>query len=274
MNTTTWTVTTVHSQGLGLEPSRHTVSSTCPAGCSKSVTRTLLLGSALLSFSLHAGAASAEEPAARADAEVMTRLVFVESALEREEPRMRSWFDSWIGAFAGLALGQAGVALAVTDRKVQISSTVGAIKAAIGVVGFVARPATARTAASTLRAVTATTPEGYRQKLHLAESLLQKSAQQERGRRSWLALTGSAVINLAGAAVLWIGYRDYRSGWIGLGAGVAVAQVQLWTQPRGAAVAWDAYANGRFHGPLPRPRQGPSFSLLPAANGVSLAGSF
>ncbi|MEP7124929.1 MAG: hypothetical protein ABJE95_28630 [Byssovorax sp.] len=247
-----------------------------PAPCSSTrrTTRALLLGSALLSFLLHSGAASAQEPAAHADAEVMTRLAFVESALEREEPRMRFWFDSWIGAFAGLALGQAGVALGVTDRKVQISATVGAIKATIGVVGLSARPATARTAASTLRAMTATTPEEHRRKLHLAESLLQKSAEQERGRRSWLALTGSAVINLAGAAVLWIGYRDYKSGWLGLGAGVAVAQVQLWTQPRGAAVAWDAYARGRFYGPLPRPAPGLSFSLLPAPSGVSLAGSF
>lgn len=236
--------------------------------------RRLCLCAAVLAALLGVAPVAAEALPPRVDAEVQARLSFIVGVLERDEPRMRFWFDTWTSGFAMLALAQTGVALSIDDRSTRISSVSGAIKAVIGVAGMLARPPIARTAATELRAVREASPVERRTKLALAESLLRKSADEERSRRGWPALLGAALINLAGAYVLWAGYHEDRGGWIGLGGGVVVAQVQLWSQPRGASLAWSAYASGRYLGPPPPPPAILSWSLLPSPNGLALGASF
>ncbi|MEO7327078.1 MAG: hypothetical protein ABI193_00775 [Minicystis sp.] len=233
-----------------------------------------VLGASLLGALLGAAPAFAQETPAPGDRDVSARLAFLVGVHERDEPRMRLWYDSWTSGFAALALAQTGVALGTEDRSTRISSVAGAIKATIGVVGMLVRPAVSRTAATKLRAMPEGTPEEKRAKLALAESLLQKSAVQERSRRAWPALLGAAIINLTSTYILWAGYHEYRGGWLGLGGGVVVAQVQFWTQPQGATVAWNAYARGQYQGPPPPAPSMFSWSLLPSPNGLALGGTF
>jgi hypothetical protein len=237
-------------------------------------TRGWALGASLLAGLLCVVPVAAEALPSAADREVSARLAFVVGVLERDEPRMRFWFDSWTSGFAALAVAQTGVALGMDDRSTRISAVSGAIKAAIGVAGMLARPPIARTAATTLRAMGEGSAEERRRKLVQAESLLHESADQEQSRRGWPALLGAALINLAGAYVLWAGYHEDRAGWIGFGGGVVVAQVQLWTQPKGASAAWSAYARGRYLGPPPPAPSMFSWSLLPSPSGLALGGSF
>lgn len=231
---------------------------------------------ALLTAVLCSGRARAEpaRSTATSDAEVTLRLAYLERVLERDEPRLRLWRDSWVSIFAGLALAQGGLALGATDGGVRAVSIAGGIKSALAFAGVLAAPATGRTAATRLRAEPASTPAERRAKLRLAESLLRASAGDERLRRSWIPLAAGAVLNASGACVIWALHRPVE-GWLGLGSGVVVGQIQYWSQPTGAVASWEAYAAGRFREPVPRAAPAAlRVSVIPGPGGLAIAGSF
>lgn len=226
----------------------------------------------LLAALFHTGRASAADPP---DGEVEARLAYLERALAREQGPMVTWRDGWVAAYAGFVLAQGGFALSATDGAARATAIIGAAKSTIGLVAILATPATARTAATRLEAVSARTPRERREKLRLAESLLRESAREQRFRRGWFPLVGAALVNTAGAWALWAAHRVPVTGWLGIGVGLSVGQIQYWTQPTGAAPAWDAYTRGLFRrAPARAGAAGGSLSVAPSPGGLALAGSF
>ena len=207
-----------------------------------------------------------------AGAEISARLAYVVGALEREEAPARTWSDGWTFGFAGLSLTQGALALTATDVGVRVSSVAGAIKSGLGFAARLVLPLTARSAATSLRAMREDTPEARRAKLRAAESLLARSAKEERFGRSWVPLGLGLALNLSSTFILWAGYQRAGAGWFGLASGTAVSQLQFWTQPTGAITAWDAYTRGAWGAP---PRPPPvRWSVTPAANGLAVQGAF
>lgn len=205
-----------------------------------------------------------------ADAEVTARLIFLERALEREEPAVRTWSHGWTAGYGGLVIAQAAMAMNAPDASARAASILGSAKSAVGLAARIVLPLTATSAATRLRAIPSDTPAARRAKLGAAERLLAQSAADERFGRSWVPLIIGAALNLSGAFILFRPYRATASGWFGLLSGTAVSQLQFWTQPTGAITAWSAYTRGAWRSPEPR-RPSVSWSLLPAANGF-LAG--
>jgi hypothetical protein len=215
------------------------------------------------------------------DAAVSARLAFVEGALAREEARVRTWREVWLGTFSALSLLQVGIGAATTDTDVRGASLVGGAKSLLAAGSILVVPSPILTATSSLRELGARTPEERRAKLRIAESILEKSAAEQRFRRSWLSLVAGALLNLGGAAVMWVGYKSPGSGWFGLGSGLVVGQLFYQTQPTGAISAWSAYTRSRDQGTaLPSAAslvpKAPAirWSLAPSAGGLVVQGTF
>jgi len=215
------------------------------------------------------------------DAAVSARLAYVELALLREEAPTRTWRDGWLGTFSGLSLLQVALGTATTDNAVRGTAIVGGAKSLLAAASILVVPYTPLTASSTLRGLGARTPSERRAKLQLAESLLQRSAVEERFRRSWIPLVAGALLNLGGATVMWAGYRSGGAGWFGLGSGLVVGQLYYQSQPTGAISAWAAYARVRDQGAAPPSTAslaartpGIRWSIAPSAGGVVVQGTF
>jgi hypothetical protein len=225
---------------------------------------------------LHAIAAPAlAEPAApRSDAEVEARLAWIERALDREQASGRLWYDSWVGLFGAATLAQAGIALNVNDPAARVSGIVGSVKSGIACGFMLLNPATARTAADTIRAMRADTPAERAAKLLRAETLLRTIATEQRFGRSWFPRVGGAALNTAAAWITWATTRGTAVGWIGLLSGVAVAQLNIHTQPTSAIAAWESYS--RAGSALPRldPAPPPRVSVVPMGAGLALHTTF
>lgn len=216
--------------------------------------------------------ARAQRRAALTDSEVRVRLDFIEHAMAREGPAARLWHRGWIWGYAGLTLGEGAVALAAKPSSgLRLSSAVGSAKSAVAFLSMLFSPSTASGADAELSALPEQTPEQRRAKLKLAERLLQKSA-GEQHFRSWFQPLGAALLNLAGTYVLWLGYKSYSQGWISLGSGMAVAELQYFTAPSGSMDAWEAYRAGRFASAPAAPAV--SFTIVPFGRGLAVVGAF
>jgi hypothetical protein len=214
--------------------------------------------------------ARAQPRAPLSDSEVRARLEFIEGALERDGPAARLWHRGWLWGYAGLTVGEGGVALAAKPSSgLRLGSAVGSVKSGIGFLSMLFSPSTASSADAELHAEPEQTPEERRAKLQLAEHLLKKSASEQRFR-TWFLPLGAAAVNLAGTYVLWLGYKSYSQGWISLASGMAVAELQYFTAPSGSMEAWDAYRAGRYAPPAPRV----SFTVVPFGRGLSVVGAF
>lgn len=85
------------------------------------------------------------------------------------------------------------------------------------------------------------TPQARRLRRLRAEELLHTSAKEEGFGISWVPHVAAAAVNLAGAYILFHDYKRYVPGWLSLGSGTAVAELQIVTQPTAAIGAWNRY---------------------------------
>ncbi|MFO0572035.1 MAG: hypothetical protein U0263_40810 [Polyangiaceae bacterium] len=125
------------------------------------------------------------------------------------------------------------------------------------------QPRTAITASSSTRALDASTPAARRLRLRRAEALLDQIAQEEIEGRSWVPHVAGASVNLAGSAVLWIGYGRYLSGWLNLLGGTLVTELQIATRPTAAIALSERHRPQRV-----------SLWLVPTPGGAAVGGAF
>jgi hypothetical protein len=161
--------------------------------------------------------------------------------LAQSEGAHRTWWRAWTASYAVLALGQGTFALAIQDEGLRADATVGAVKTALGLVSLLLLPQTPRWAVSSLREMDSGTPKARRLRRLRAEELLQASASEERFGISWVPHVAAAATNLAGAYILFHEYKRYVPGWLSLGSGTFVAELQILTQPTNAIGAHNRY---------------------------------
>jgi hypothetical protein len=202
------------------------------------------------------------------DAMVSRRLARIEALLEEEQPKARTWKTSWMIAYGVLTLGQGTFALLTDDDAMRAEYGVGAVKSGLGFGGLLVFPFRAAHAASDLREMPARTTAQRRRKLREAERLLEDSAADEELAAGWPGRVAASVVNLAGAYYLWLEHDEFARGWISLGTGMAVSELQIRTQPTAltqVAVQRTPAARGRS----------PSISLtLVRGPGFVIGGSF
>jgi len=182
---------------------------------------------ALLTVALAANRVQAQS----SDSEVSRRLLRIETLLEKEQPKARTWKTSWLIAYGVLALGQGTLALLTDDDAMRAEYGVGAVKSGLGFGGLLVFPFRAAHGASDLRELPARTAAERRKKLREAERLLEESAADEELAAGWPGRVAASLVNLAGAYYLWIEHEEFARGWISLGTGMAVSELQIRTQP-------------------------------------------
>lgn len=213
-----------------------------------------------------------EPPPRRSDADVTRRLAFIEDRFEAGRPAAERWSYGWFTAYTGAAVVQFGVALGTTDAGLRADMAVGAFTSAIGVLPFAVFPFTPRFAGSELAALPANTPAERARKLRRAERLLEKSADQEAFGKGWMMQVGVLSVNVGIGLGLALGYDRVKSGISTTLIGIAVSELQIFTEPTQAIDDWVAYQSGDLGRPVARPAA--HFHVAPAPGGIGLGASF
>ncbi len=185
------------------------------------------------------------------------------AALDRAGASSERWWNGWAIGFAACGAGQGVLAIAARDDGLRVDSAVGAVSCGLGVVGMLLEPRTAIGAGGELRAMSSSAARARQLRLRRAEALLGQVAREQSDGRSWVPHVLGSAVNLAGSAVLWLGYQRYGSGWLNLLGGTVVTELQIATRP--AAAISEARA---LHAATP------AWWVVPTARGLSFGAAF
>jgi hypothetical protein len=241
----------------------------------------MLLAPLLLGALALPSAARAEPPpptrAEPSDAEVSRRLAFLQDRFDRAAPAAARWWYGWYGGWLGLTVIQSGIALGIHDRGLRTSAAVSAAFTTLGVIPLGLVPFQPLLAPAALRAQPEGTPAERRAKLARGERLLEESATIETRGHSFLPHLLGGVVSLGSGLVLVLAYkRPLFSGIVNLVGGVALCELEIYSQPSAAISDWKDYQAHGGEGPTraaSRTKK-PSFMLSPSLGGMGISGSF
>ncbi|MBK9262577.1 MAG: hypothetical protein IPM54_22580 [Polyangiaceae bacterium] len=224
---------------------------------------------------------SRADAAPPSDTEVSRRLAFIEARLARGAGPANMWWSSWYYGWTALSMGQFVWAIATPDKGTRIDMAVGAAASTLGVIPLGVLPFPARTAQRDLARVPARSPEERRRKLAFAEHLLEAAAKDQKLRRSWVNHATSIGVSIGVGLVLGVGYGRPIPGLINSIGGIALSELQIWTQPTAAITDFADYEKLRNESKpsttmLPPKTNGfpVSISIAPHPGGISISGSF
>ena len=203
-------------------------------------------------------AACASPARAQSDAEVRAKTARIEAALAAGEDDARLWWNGWLIGYGAATIGATTFALAVKNDDRRRSSTVSAVESGLGVLGVLVSSRAAFTGRETIDAMDASTPEARREKLRVAEKILDDAADDQALGRSVLAHFAAIAVNVTGTSVLWWRYHQFFDGWLNLVVGNVVSEAQILTHPTFAL----------------RARRSISLRVVPTFGGVAIEGSF
>ncbi len=213
--------------------------------------RRIAIGALALSTLLSAPSFAADPPAAKPpppDAEVSRRLAFIEARLQSGTAASNRWWNAWFYGWTAFSVTQAAVALATTDRGLRIDMAVGAASSSLGVLPLGVFPLPSLRAAAKLGALPAASPAERRRKLARGERLLKESAEAEALGRSWINHALGATVSLGFGLLLGLAYKRPVSGVINTVGGIALTELQIFTQPTAAIDDYRTYQGMRFGG--------------------------
>jgi len=195
-----------------------------------------LLRAGLIAFAcvlLSVSARAQTNAASLSDREVDLNLRWIEGELSAEQSPSLWWWNGWLGIYGALTVAQTTVLLITHDKNLKEDLGVGAVETLLsGVSILFLTPLEAKTAADSLRALPASSSKERAAKLAEAERLLTKSAEDEAFGRSWISHAVGIAVSLAGGLVIWQGFHHTLvDGLISFGTGVALAEIQIFTQP-------------------------------------------
>jgi hypothetical protein len=169
---------------------------------------------AVLAMSAESG--GADDPEARAAAELEARLVQQDQAFTR-------WRWGWAATFATLTVANLAL-VPVVPRDVRIDLYVGTTTSALAIAPLflLSQPSLD------------SGPPCAGARLPCARAKLDEVARFQRAARSWPVHLLNVVFNAAAGAVLGFGYDRWASAAVTFGVGVAIGELQIFTHPRGA----------------------------------------
>jgi hypothetical protein len=182
----------------------------------------------------------------------------IETALAAGEDDARLWWNGWLVGIGAATLGEATIAIATKSDKQRHAAAVGAVGSGLGVLGVLFTSRAALSGRSRLAEMDASTPEARREKLRVAEKILDDAAEEQSLGHSPLAHFGAIVVNVTGTSILWWRYHQYLDGWLNLVVGTIVSEAQILTHPTFAL----------------RARRAIALRVVPTLGGVALEGSF
>jgi hypothetical protein len=179
---------------------------------------------------------------ALSDHELDNRLGWIQYELSAEKSPSLWWWYGWVGGYSALTVAQTTVLFVTPDTNLKQTMGVGAVESLLGLVGVLFTPLESKTAADSLRALPDTSREERENKLPVAERLLRESAGDEAFGRSWVTHALGFAVNLTGGLVIWQGFHQtWLDGLLNFALGMAITEVQIFTQPTRAIHAYGEY---------------------------------
>jgi hypothetical protein len=208
---------------------------------------------------------------ALSDAEVDTRLQYLEHALDDRRLYSSLWWKGWTGFYAlGVVVQSTRAGLESQDGK-QADLVVSAVKALGGTVNLLRHPLAWKDGADPVRELPDATREDRLARLALAEEVLRKNAEAADRRYGWLAHVMNVGINAAGAAIVHGGWGDRTRAWRSAGVGIAVGELMLWSHPWWYRSDYEEYER-RFQPGASTSRV--SWRVLPTIGGMVVQAEF
>ncbi|MCC6159765.1 MAG: hypothetical protein IT350_17060 [Deltaproteobacteria bacterium] len=237
-----------------------------PVRCSR-ILCTLLIVLAIAP--LFARSATATE--SPTDADVTQNLEWIQSRFDNAEPRAQLWWRSWLLFNSLMLVGNGVAAIGAPIEDERWARGVSGAMAGIGVVHLgITGPFVSHVAADRMRAWPESTPDERRQKLARAEDLLRRAAVGERKGIDWKNHVGCALLSVASGGILLA--RGQTTDAIAQGVGsFTISEIMIFTQPRAAIRAWDAYSRGTNATSV---SPTPTWNVLVTPNGVAIAGTW
>jgi hypothetical protein len=199
------------------------------------------------------------------------RLVFITERLQAGEGAARAWYWTWTTIYGAATIGQAIGFFLSQDLRGQVNWATGAATTLLGTLLMLVTDFPAEYGARELSHMPVNTPEQRKAKLKRAEELLENAASSEADGRAWFIHLGGAVVSIAGGLILWLAYGFLVDGIINTVAGIAVSEIQIWTQPTRAINDWREY-QAQFGGAVGGTK--PTVRVIPTIGGMALAGRF
>jgi hypothetical protein len=167
---------------------------------------------------------------ARAD-DTGARYAFARDAVETSRVHAETYWLGWILFYAVGAHVQAVRAGVADERGPRADLVVSTVKAVGGVVGLAVRPNLGIRDSSSFERMPANTPAERRARLREAETIMIYNADKLDNRYAWYRHALNVGVNGAGALIVGLGFDDWRSGLISAAIGVAVGELNIFTQP-------------------------------------------
>lgn len=197
-------------------------------------------------------------------ADARLRLRFLDEGLAREAYRARFWAWSWAGIYSALTAGNGILALTASSTDDKIDDAVGAAASFVGLAVLIVLPLKImrdqRWLARRLRRAPA--GEDPCAPLADAERLLLRDADSEAFGSGPLVHAGNFAFNIGIALLLGVGFGHWKQAAITGLVGIAIGEIQAFTQPTGAVRLLRDYRAGRWSQGAPPP---PAWMVVPTA---------
>lgn len=203
-----------------------------------------------------------------ASAEPRARLAFIQGQLSRDGTRARIWSWGWGAGFT--AVGVASVTLGIISKVPgdKVDFLAGGIPAFLPPLVLLVMPLKVMGDSRDLdqRVQGLSADADVCPVLADAEQWFKADAENEHAGMGWFPHVGAVVVNLAVLLIEGLGYGRWLGGAINAAAGMALAELQVWTQPRRLSDDYRRYLRGEL------PSQAPRLSvfLAPAGPGLGL----
>lgn len=209
--------------------------------------RILLAVVAFLGLSSSAFAQRCDAPAGAdsrlAEIDASERLDFLRHEIEREAGRSDLWREAWTGGLGAAIVGT--VAVGVTDPNPvrRVDSMVSVTKTLVPIVQMNVAPPRVIHDAKSL----STPGDAPCTALANAEALLMRDARNEAGVYRWRTHLLPLAANLLIAVALGTFLDDnWTPALLGLGAGLVVNEIRMWSQPRDLVATLERYRAGNL----------------------------
>lgn len=194
------------------------------------------------------------------------RLRFLQSSLDQEVQRNKTWLWWWGVIQGGLTVGQL-VAVPFSNHDDQLDWYVGAGSSALGLATFWIIPYRIHSINQQMQALRSDlniSPDGTTS-VAQAEKLMDKAIAIEKESHGIFAHLTNVILDVGAGAIIYFGFDHKLSGAITAGSGVVLGEILILTQPNHLKYDLEAYQQGAWRNVpgVQHSESGPRWAMAP-----------
>lgn len=189
------------------------------------------------------------------------------------------WWYGWMGIYTATSAGSFAAAYATKNDVTRITQNVSGVESVIGLMGVIFSPMPPAYAGNRLDRMPFSTAEERAKKLAAAEGYLRETSETQEFGRSWINQGLNFAVNAAGGLIIWKGYGDriereggkpLKEGLMNFIMGLAVSEIQIFTQPTGGIGQWKSYNEKYSSGDAESAENIVTVFAVPGSTGISV----